>query len=103
MARRSTPPASPQRPSLACHRSEVDRLLTAQIQAGKDIQQKYVGSHLYLVSNKMWRSDYKKQIDGWKEYNLEFLRVIFTNDQIANDYDAPADALLGGDIEKDDR
>jgi len=103
MARRSTPPASPQRPSLACHRSEVDRLLTAQIQAGKDIQQKYVGSHLYLVSNKMWRSDYKKQIDGWKEYNLELLRVIFTNDQIANDYDAPADALLGGDIEKDDR
>ena len=52
MARRSTPPTSPQRPSLARHRSEVDRLLAAQILAGKDIQQKYVGSHLYLVSNK---------------------------------------------------
>jgi len=104
MARRSTAPAPvPQRPSLVRLRSEVDQLLAARIQGGYDIQKKFVGSMLHLLPSTKWRSDYKKAGDAWREYNLDLLRVIFTNDQLAKDYDSPADALLGGDIEKDPR
>ncbi len=97
MARRSTAPAPvPQRPSLVRLRSEVDQLLAARIQGGYDIQKKFVGSMLHLLPSTKWRSDYKKAGDAWREYNLDLLRVIFTNDQLAKDYDSPADALLGG-------
>jgi hypothetical protein len=104
MPRRSTPPAPfPQRPLLARRRSEVDQILAARIQGGYDIQKKFVGSNLHLLPSTKWRWDYKRAGDEWREYNLELLRVIFTNDQVARDYDSPADELLGGDIEEDSR
>jgi predicted nucleotide-binding protein len=104
MARRSTAPAPfPQRASLVRPRSEVDQLLARRIQSGHDIQKEFVGSMLHLLPSTKWRSDYKKAGDAWREYNLEVLRVIFSNDQQAKDYDSPAYSLLGGDIERDDR
>jgi hypothetical protein len=71
------PPApTPERPALARRRSEVDRKLAERIQAGKEIQGKFVGSHLHLISSTKWRLDYQNETDKWKEYNLETYKRI---------------------------
>jgi predicted nucleotide-binding protein len=103
MAHRSAPPAPPPRPTLTLARSEAARHLKERIDLGKNIQEEFSRApKLYnpLLPQNPAVASYKRNITQWDEYNVDLLKMLFTTDALAKEYESPVWGVVGcGEVE----
>src|ERR1700722_7072643 len=99
MTRSHPSAASPTRPALTQPRSEVARQLEERIERGRNIQ------------NAFWKPQnpnplfppsfaaYNKDVNKWREYNFEMLKIVFTTDNVAAQYSSPVHGMMGDEVE----